>query len=845
MSFGKALRGKREALGLSLRALARAVEVDPAHLSRVEQGTTPPSTHLLDGLHAPLGLSRDELYLMAGKLPESLQRLVEREPYRVASALTGLAEMVVAEPRQSYGVAPLATHGPSAIEDGFPFEQLSDVAEVESWRKEVYRPVYHQHKWWAQRLGSVFRAAILGAATPKGSSIMELFHQPVKLGAPVIFDPFMGSGTTIGEAHKLGCTVIGRDINPVAYRCAKASLERVSRARVISLFAELEDSVGATLGKLYEGLDSRGEKCSVLYFFWVKYLPCPGCNADVELFGSRIFASHAYPKRFPEVQVSCPGCGDVFESTYTASETRCPSCKLTFDPQTGPARGAGCRCSQCGTEFQIARTAKALGRPPEHRMYAKLVLRRDGSKEYLRIDEHDRRLFESARKRLRELAPRLPDTRIAAGYNTKQVLNYGYTTWDQMFNERQLLGLTLLARGICALPAGSERDALMLLFSGVLEFNNMFASYKGEGTGAVRHMFSHHVLKPERTPLEANIWGTPKSSGSFSTLFKSRLLRALEYKDAPFEVAVTRRDGKLSGSKVFGLSAPMGAVVVSKYPEGGLQPAAAYLSCGDSANTDLPSRSVDYVVTDPPFFDNVHYSELADFFYAWQRIYFTEDGASSRATTRRPEEVQDTDAGSFSAKLRSVFEECHRVLKPDGLLVFSYHHSRDDGWSSVAQSVIGAGFTFVQAQPVKAEMSVATPKLAAKSPIDLDVLLVCRKAVDDTRSSATEDQALENAVEESRRKVLRFGRSGRALSKNDVRVVLISQVLVELSAGRPCAEVLEAVSRVMPQVESLASNLFEQQSTVKQLDSVGRTGLLFGYEDEPSRETSASGQRGV
>ena len=56
-----------------------------------------------------------------------------------------------------------------------------------------------------------------------------------------------------------------------------------------------------------------------------------------------------------------------------------------------------------------------------------------------------------------------------------------------------------------------SRHALQTLFSGVLEFNNMFASYKGEGTGAVRHMFSHHILKPERTPIEATSGAHPKA----------------------------------------------------------------------------------------------------------------------------------------------------------------------------------------------------------------------------------------------------------------------------------------------------------------------------------------------
>jgi len=99
----------------------------------------------------------------------------------------------------------------------FPFERLSDIAELESWRKEIHRPIYHVHKWWAQRLGSVFRAIILGTFAPSGADLLDLFYSPVRLPGAVIFDPFMGSGTTIGEALKLGTRAIGFDINPVAH----------------------------------------------------------------------------------------------------------------------------------------------------------------------------------------------------------------------------------------------------------------------------------------------------------------------------------------------------------------------------------------------------------------------------------------------------------------------------------------------------------------------------------------------------------------------------------------------------------------------------------------------------
>ena len=80
-------------------------------------------------------------------------------------------------------VVPLAVaHGPRAIEDdAFPFEALSNIAEVESWRKEINRPIYHIHKWWAQRLGMVFRAMVIGAFAPKDADLLELFYQTVRI----------------------------------------------------------------------------------------------------------------------------------------------------------------------------------------------------------------------------------------------------------------------------------------------------------------------------------------------------------------------------------------------------------------------------------------------------------------------------------------------------------------------------------------------------------------------------------------------------------------------------------------------------------------------------------------
>ncbi len=748
--------------------------------------------------------------------------------------------MCVAEEGAPYGGPLLAERGKRAIEDEFPFEQVSEIAEVESWRKEIYRPIYHVHKWWAQRLGSVFRAAILGAACPKGSSIIDLFYEPVRLPGVVVFDPFMGSGTTVGEAQKLGCTVIGRDINAVAHRAVRVSLGPVDRRQVVEQFRMLESGVGKEIRKLYRSRDGEGRPCDVLYFFWVKVLPCPECGVRVDLFSTYVFGTHANKRQNPGARIVCPDCGDIINDRFDTPAVAC-RCGARFNPQEGPAKRTTAICRSCKHEFPIANSAKSAGNPPDHRLYAKLVLRNDGTKEYLPATEADLVGYRRTCERLKALDPLLPRVPIADGRNTRQILNYGYRRWHELFNDRQLLALSMLAGAIRDLPEGSAREALAVLFSGALEFNNMFASYKGEGTGAVRHMFSHHILKPERTPIEANPWGTRKSSGAFSTLFKSRLLRALDYRQAPFELAVEYGGKRKSGRKIIGVSPPMGGPLVQGYPGDGLKPGAAYLSCDDSSNTDLPAKSVDLVVTDPPFFDNVHYSELADFFFVWQQLYFG-DGLDGSNTTRRETEVQDTDAASFADKLQRVFAECHRVLRDEGLLVFSYHHSREDGWTAVAQAVMGAGFTIVQSQPVKAELSVAAPKSQAKEPIDLDVLVVCRKRTTDARTRRTTDEALRQTIGAAGQKVNRFNRVGRRLSRSDVRVVMLSQLLVELNPGRTAEEVGAALETLLPATRRVIDKMWRKQQVH---DPSGPVAPQPGKRQLPLFASAATSERGA
>ena len=683
------------------------------------------------------------------------------------------------KPRQSSRVR-TAIEAPS-----FPFEHLSEIAELESWRKEVNRPIYHIHKWWAQRLGSVFRAILLAAFSPPETDILATFYKRRDLSNKIVFDPFMGSGTTVGEAIKLGFRAIGQDINPVSHFLIKNAIVAHSRSMILKEFEALEVDTAPAIRQYYQTRISSGLfdnlEAEVLYYFWVKVLACPSCGQDVDLFSRYIFSQHAYPKKYPSCKSLCPSCGAINTVNGEAETATCTECRTSYNPQTGPAQGQTANCPKCGKSFSIVKAVRTTIGRPRHRMYAKMVLLPGGQKDYQRINRDDIALYEEAERELYQKRDAYPVVAIEPGYNTNQAIGYNYTHWHLMFNPRQLLCISILVDRIRKIEEPRTRELFACLLSGCLEFNNMFASFKGEGTGAVRHMFSHHILKPERTPLEANLWGTPKSSGAFSTLFGSRILRALDYQQLPFEIRPINVNGRVVGQKVGKTSHPIEVDVAESYADFA-DTKRAYLMCGSSSKSDLPDQSVDAIVTDPPFFDNVHYSQLADFFHVWQRHLLGESGIRANKTTRNDDEVQHSDAETFGNRLAAVWRECHRVLHDDGLLIFTYHHSRPEGWRCVLHSLTNAGFVLVAVHPIKAELSVGTPKSQAKEPIDYDIIMVCRKRVENGELLPLGfDSVLKEATTDAVKQVLRLRASKRLMSRNDARIILMSQVLLRLS----------------------------------------------------------------
>ena len=661
--------------------------------------------------------------------------------------------------------------------DNFEFEFLSQLAERESWRKEIHRPIYYLHKWWAKRLCSVFRGIFLGSLLSEKEKLSDSFYSIHNFSNISVFDPFMGSGVTVGEAHKLGLTALGKDINPVAVESVRVAFGPINKEKVDDELDKLKQDVGEKILKLYRSTDSSGYPCDVLYYFWVMQANCPKCDILTDLFSSWIIAKNAYPDVKPKVQILCPSCGRIFSETNNKTQVNCKSCNFQFTPHEGNTKHSKAECSNCHNIFPIISSFRKNIKP-KFRLYGKLVLTKDGKKEYLKTNEKDITNFNKISKLLKiELQRKkivLPELKLENGYNTKQAMNYGFEKWKDFFNDRQLLGLGWLHKSITKIKNKDIRDLFLLAFSSTLEFNNIFTSYKGEGTGAVRHIFSHHILKPERKPIETNIWGTSKSSGSFFNLFQNRINRAILYRQKPTEIS------RIKGYKALQCSSAFTEKIDTKWPTKKISLSRKiYLSCGNSATSHLPDNSVDLVVTDPPFFDNVHYSELADFFYSWQQLV-PRGFINKKKTTRCPEEeVQDYDSINFTKKLQNVFQECHRVLKDDGMFIFTYHHSKNEGWQSVIKAILESGFLVVNSHPVKSEMSVATPKSQAKNPIQLDIIIVCRK-----NKNQKYKPSIETALRIATDKINRLSLSGFSLSNNDKKIIKYGQLLTVLQSAK-------------------------------------------------------------
>lgn len=777
------------------------------------------------------------------------------------------------------------------IERTFPINQVNEIAEREALAKRYYRPVYTMHKWWARRLGSVFRAiaiyslfddsmmdsiageverSLLYFEKDETAKLWELYLQDVILKEQiVVLDPMMGGGTSIIEALRLGANVIGCEINPVAWFIVKQELEPIELDKLSAEFERLERILSARILQYYKTTcPVCSHEADAMYYFWVKELGCVNCGDVVPLFNDyRVAASrstrvehHAQVvcsqcgSQFGAAQcasrcptcgtdinyegyhhVLCPECGGFFEVASYAEAQLCPHCGAGFVPAEGACEGANYTCRSCAQTYSIIAAISRLGRPRERLYGVEYYCPICDRKGYKSAETADNELYAKAAEELAKTQSTLPipDTPIPEGHKTRELLNHGYTNFRDMFNLRQQLCLGNILDAIMAVDLKPVRESLLAAFSDAVNYNTILCTYNF-GKNHIYNYFKGHEYHVPGRPVENNPWGCAYGTGSFSGSV-SKVLLGKQWTQAPVERYVTE-----AGVKQKRGFSPMEGRLVGQYDELGKQ-GNAWLLCRSADYLPLADGEyVDIVITDPPYYDNLQYAELADFFYVWLRLALLADYPQFRAELTpkskevivNPARAGKTSADDFLRDLEAIFRECYRVLRDDGLMVFTYHHREDQAWSAVLGALLNAGFYITAAWPIHSEMSTST-HIYQKKNISYDTIIVARKRAGEGERISWRN--LEDQIYARATQIVQFyvHENGKYVSDPDMGVIaqakcleLYSQHYPNVMEGGEPVSVQEAVKRTTDIVtEQLIEERF--QALTAETDTLSALYLLF------------------
>ncbi|MCI0399490.1 MAG: DUF1156 domain-containing protein [Chloroflexi bacterium] len=519
------------------------------------------------------------------------------------------------------------------IETDFDVSFVAQLAQREKQIQQSYRPVIGVHKWFARRPGTLFRALLL-AEFANDQPLSTSFFQSHNLGLRVIGDPFMGGGTPLLEANRLGCHVVGADINPMAYWIVRQELAELDRRIFRQTADEVIADVEATIGDLYRTTCVQcGQLASVKYFLWVKQQPCARCRQLIDLFPSYLVAKN---QRHPNYVLVCPSCGVLNEReklNWSPGAMRCSHCREHL-VEKGPASGNRCSCPNCGYENKYPNGEFG---PPEHRLFALEYHC------YSCAPDHRGRFFKAPDAAdLTRLAQaevclettsqnNIPADYIPPGDETTRLHRWGYKTYRQLFNPRQLFSLNLLAAAIAGVPAETVRHALLTVFSDSLRYQNMLCRYDAYALKII-DIFSVHGFPVSLVQCENSLLGIPNvGSGGFRH-FVEKYDAAKAYCEKPFEKLLhsSRKTIFLPGERI-------GAQLISTFPQE-VAPKSAYIQSTSAEKLELLPASLDAILTDPPYYANVQYAELMDFCYAWLRPHLLASVSGFEKTTTRTDE---------------------------------------------------------------------------------------------------------------------------------------------------------------------------------------------------------------
>jgi len=700
------------------------------------------------------------------------------------------------------------------IERGFPIERVNEIAEKEGRAKQWYRPIYTMHKWWARRPGCLFRAITMyslldgdttiddvevyepGENQTLGSnglspeslvdaigdvsmndpeSLWDFYPKDVRIKDKKILDPFMGGGTSLVEASRFGVDSVGYDLNPVAWFVTKKQLDAGTTdvEDLEAAFEQVKADVSEDILQYYRTPCPNGDhEADVMYNFWMKELDCVSCGHTVPLFKDYRVAAGRY-ENDDKYNVLCPDCGAVTLVDDWHEKSQCDECSNEFVPEDGQvSRGGYYNCPECGQKESITDGIAEQG-TPERKLYAveyyceecdQQGLEKSSYKGYKQPDPVDLQLVEEATQEWEtrtDLHEYVPDEKIPGGHMTFErnpLPDHGYENWTDMFSERQLLNLAKMMKSIDQIE-GDESEYLLLALSDSLLSYNLLTMYNYSANKVESALARMKAFPPQNDMIEANLWGTEFGRGSFRNIWEM-VIRGVEYANDPTERYI--EDGETKETPEFAQPIGDGSEVFQ----------------GDMRLIDATDE-YDAVITDPPYYDNVIYSEVADYFYVWQKILLEDEypGFDQEKTPRAESIVTNPYLGKtaedFEHEMGEALAVINKALKKNGTLAFTYHHSDEESWGELLESLCNNGFEVTATYPINSDLT----KFISGEAVAFDIVIVARPADEQTPTSWRRLRIdILNRLE-----TLRESLENRELTQGDIGVVAMGACFAEYS----------------------------------------------------------------
>jgi len=670
------------------------------------------------------------------------------------------------------------------IEDWLPAAAIGVECMRERGSASALAPTTYLHIWWARRPLCAARAAVLGSLLPAdfphdsferllgfwsssqkiieaqkildsarmrggmriqnphgersfkkiiGLKEVEKAHESIKRvwgDDIVIIDPMAGGGSIPLESCRMGFRTLVNEYNPVACSVLEATLDYPFKYG-----EKIVPKIHFWLGKVLAKYNSRtksyfpdviynGQKISPLCYIFARTIPCPDTQFMTPLVPDWNLLVTDSVKVWAEPIV------DTNNGTWIVRiiDNRFEKLKNQI---THPTYKNGKGVSIFSPKTQIPADyikAKAQSGEMSFVLYAIGVKTHRGI-EFLPPNQTDISALSFAEQELNKIRPEwerkgiLPIENRYKGDCDRSFV-YGITKWADLFTPRQLLvaGIFLEELNNIKQEIVKKEDPeyakaiihlLSLGFDKFLDYNNSLNTWEST-RGIVKHLFQRHDYSFKATfsemascvPGSGLEWAINNSLNAYEDIVKIT--------NTPYRVI----------------------------PQSITQGSATNLS-------QINDKTITAVIVDPPYADNVQYSELADFFYVWLKrtigyqhpewfsTYLcdhSEEAVVNNSRTKdqnlSPKDVKQKANDFYQKIMTDSFKEAHRILRDDGVLTVMFTHKKQEAWESLFNSLIIAGFNITATWPVKTESEHSLHQ-AKKNAAQSTVILVARKRPSD------------------------------------------------------------------------------------------------------------------